>query len=770
MKQLLARYTQPRWLLIFASIVLAIGLGALNGLGRLDQTLIDLSAARQQRAIDPDIVIIAIDDDSVAQLGRWPWPRSTHAALLDRLHSARAIGLDLILSEPDAQKPANDDLLAAALRRNGRVALPVFLANQGGVANLTLPLPSLAANAATLAHINTELDRDGLVRSVFLQEGDANAPWNHLALALLQIGGELPQQLPGQRHSDIFPADSKLAVPIHRDKELWLRDYWLRLPLAGAPGTYPRYSYADVLNGKVNPELFRDKYVLIGATATGLGDAYPTPMAGSQALMPGVELIANTLDAVRKQHTLRLAAAWENALFTLVAVGLALWALQKARPKWALLAIASLLIGTVVYCELMQRYLHIQFAPLAALLILLVLYPLWSWLRMEAALRYFAQQVSKIRQEDPLLATLPNYGVGLDLLDKKMAALSHAVDQLSSLRRFVRDSLDQLADTVLVCDANGKVILQNQAAQRFFSTPVLNQLLPAQLSQMIPNKELLIANLFSPAGASWRASDRQGRDMLVKSVARQTESGRVIGWIVSMVDLSLVQAAQRQRDEALDFLSHDMRSPQSAILALLTLHQSAHPNPDSSHKTLFERIAAHAQRTLQLADDFVQLARANSANYQIEPVDLLDLMYETSDQFWEKAQLLNLNINTVSHLPDPELAIYPVDRVMLGRALSNLIDNALKYGHTGDSIDCSVSILENNNIELSVQDYGGGIAADQQSRITGKFTQVASRNNGVGLGLAFVRTVAERHRGEIKIQSKPGEGSRFSIVLPKINA
>jgi signal transduction histidine kinase len=311
--------------------------------------------------------------------------------------------------------------------------------------------------------------------------------------------------------------------------------------------------------------------------------------------------------------------------------------------------------------------------------------------------------------------------------------------------------------------------LQNKAAQRFFVTPVFDQLLPAQLGQMIPNQELLIANLFRPSGTSWRASDRQGRDMLVKSVARQTESGRVIGWIVSIIDLSLVQAAQRQRDEALDFLSHDMRSPQSAILALLTLHQSAHPTQDSVYKILFDRIAAHAQRTLQLADDFVQLARANSATYQIEPVDLLDLVYEASDQFWEKAQLLKLNINTVSHLPDPDLAIYPVDRVMLGRALSNLIDNALKYGSSGERIDCSITQLDNAAIELAVQDYGVGIAPDQQGRLLSKFTQVGQRNQGVGLGLAFVRTVAEKHQGEVIIESAPGQGSRFSIVLPKVS-
>jgi signal transduction histidine kinase len=283
-------------------------------------------------------------------------------------------------------------------------------------------------------------------------------------------------------------------------------------------------------------------------------------------------------------------------------------------------------------------------------------------------------------------------------------------------------------------------------------------------------QEPMIADLFSDTGVSWRASDCQGRDVLLKSVARQSESGDTMGWIISLIDLSLVQAAQRQRDEALDFLSHDMRSPQSAILALLTLHQSHYPATDLASKTLYERIAAHAQRTLQLADDFVQLARANSASYQIEPIDLLDLMYETCDQFWEKAQLLQLKINSISHLSDADLAIYPADRHMLGRALGNLIDNALKYGCTGVVIDCSIGMTDQNEIELAVQDYGAGISSDQQDQLLAKFTQAAGRSNGVGLGLALVQAVAERHHGKVRIQSAPGQGSRFSILLPQINS
>ena len=83
------------WLTVALAALAAI-LGAFNGLGRFDQILYDRALSVTGRAADPDILIVAIDDDSVKALGHWPWRRAVHAALLDRLHGARAVGLDLI--------------------------------------------------------------------------------------------------------------------------------------------------------------------------------------------------------------------------------------------------------------------------------------------------------------------------------------------------------------------------------------------------------------------------------------------------------------------------------------------------------------------------------------------------------------------------------------------------------------------------------------------------------------------------------------------------
>ena len=123
-----------------ALIALAALLGALNGLGRVDQILYDRAVVMTPRPASPDILIVAIDDATIDALGRWPWRRAIHAALLDRLQGARAVGLDVIFAEPDTINPNDDAILADSLRRNGRAVLPVVLDRLDHPGSMSLPI------------------------------------------------------------------------------------------------------------------------------------------------------------------------------------------------------------------------------------------------------------------------------------------------------------------------------------------------------------------------------------------------------------------------------------------------------------------------------------------------------------------------------------------------------------------------------------------------------------------------------------------------------
>ena len=169
-------------------IVLALLAGVLTALAsqgqwlwRQDEAAYDALVGSWDYRPDPSVLIVAIDEGSLQRIGQWPWPRSVHARLLDRLTDAGAerVALDLVLSEPDRRDSRQDDQLAAAIRRNGRVVLPVLAAPAAGdrMAEEMLPIPQIAASAAAIGHTDVEMDGDGVARGVYLHAGIGRAHW-----------------------------------------------------------------------------------------------------------------------------------------------------------------------------------------------------------------------------------------------------------------------------------------------------------------------------------------------------------------------------------------------------------------------------------------------------------------------------------------------------------------------------------------------------------------------------------------------------------------
>ena len=267
----LQRAASVEWRVLAALLTLLTALLAWqNGLGRPDLTLYDAALNLSGRTASGEIVIVAIDEPSLAAIGRWPWPRALHATLLEKIsvHRPKAIALDLILAEPElatgeaatgstgAPRGSADIVLARALRQAAPVVLPVLLENTAtpGITRTTLPLPALADSAAALGHIHVEIDSDGIARSVFLREGPAQATqvstegaqlWPHFALAVKQVGNANPAAsvtpLPGER------------APTAPRAGAWNRDNWLHIPFAGPPGAYARLSYVDVSSDVCRP-------------------------------------------------------------------------------------------------------------------------------------------------------------------------------------------------------------------------------------------------------------------------------------------------------------------------------------------------------------------------------------------------------------------------------------------------------------------------------------------------------------------------------------
>ncbi len=307
---------------------------------------------RGPRPPHPDIVIVAIDEESLARVGRWPWPRRKIAELVDAIAAAgpKCIAFDIFFVEPSTQ--ADDEALARAISRAGNVVMPLFVGEGANfsapevqrlldwwqslvppperlprwrAASATAPLPSLAAGAAALGLADVVDSGDGVYRHVPLVADIAGRAVPSLSLAVArQALGPTAQ---------IAPARGGLKIGRHIIP--CAPDGLMLINFAGPRGTYPRVPAWKVLEAQA-PEL-SGKVVLVGATAPGLHDLRPSPFG---AVFDGVETQANAIASVLSGQALReLSPA--VALLACIAAGAAVAAAVAWLPAgWAALACA----------------------------------------------------------------------------------------------------------------------------------------------------------------------------------------------------------------------------------------------------------------------------------------------------------------------------------------------------------------------------------------------------------------------------------------------
>ncbi|MBH9302662.1 CHASE2 domain-containing protein [Pseudomonas aeruginosa] len=747
--QRLFRGLVREWLLVSLLLLPLTALLSLSSGLPLNNLLYDRLRRLPPLAVAPRILVVAIDDRSLESLGRWPWPRSVHAELLDRLAAAgaRSVLLDVIFSEPSSN-PDSDRQLARSLCRAGNVLLPLLresVPRYGEPPREIPPTAPLAGCAAGIGHINVEADSDGTVRSVYLREGPLGQPRPLLAWQAFADAGAMP--MPGLDDMRNLPG--------------WQRDHAIRIPFIGADAGFPSVPYVSVLRGEVPDSLLRDRLVLVGAPAPGLGARYVTPLSASLGPPPGVEIQANILNGLLQQRTAVDLQPWLAALLSAASVALLL-GLMLFRSRHALLltlACAALALG-LSWALLLNGW---WWSPLASLVGLLLAYLIWSWRRLNAVLAYFGWELARLDREPKVLperASPPR--AGNDPLQNRIAALEQAVSRTRDSRRFMADGLEGLPVATLICDPQGQILLANRKARDLFG----GELRGAELRQRLaalghpslaggarPTLETLEAIEFR---------DHRERDLRL-DLARllPVESETAIGWLVSLIDLSAERDAERQRATLLRFLSHDLRAPHSAILALLDVR----PAEDEAGQQVYRQIEQQVRRALGLTDAFVQLAKAESDAYRFEACMFTMLAMDAADQLWPLAQQKDIDLRR--DWDDEQEPMVWADPGLLTRALFNLLENAVKYSPAGTVVSLSIR-LEGDWLSCRIVDQGKGIAAAELPRLFSQYQRFASAEGsaGLGLGLAMVKTVIDRHGGRIGCQSQVGQGTTFEIRLP----
>ncbi|MFM9937077.1 MAG: CHASE2 domain-containing protein [Novosphingobium sp.] len=724
---LLTRRLHAEWALVAILSCLLVAFAARGAwLGALDNRLYDLASGLAAPVADDRVLIAEIDQPSLQTIGRWPWSRQVHARALTILTGYRPAGIayDVLFFEPSP----DDAALGAAVALARPVFLPSVIEGDGiGPTRLAVPAPGIADPAVPQGVAQLLPDGDGAIRG---------------AETTLVVEGKQVAQLPALL-ARAAKASAKHSEPASR----------FRIAYSGKDA-FRRVSFASLVQGEVPPALVRGKLVLVGATAPGLGDMHPVPMAAG-SLLSGVEIQANILNTLLGGTAIAAPGGWRLAAIALVPLMVLLIGFLCLTPGRNLMLATVLLVAVPLISIALLPLARIWLAPCATMAGILLVHALWGWRRLAVANRFLMAEADALLREPGVIAHVPAAGLGSDAIAAEAARLHAAIAQVRSLRGFIAQVIEQFPGAVLVIDAEDRVVLANGAATQQVGEGLLGA----------PSRAVMGLMLESAPVIGMPVRDRAGRSLLMSEAV--IEGGLRI---VSFADISELQRAADEREELLQFLSHDLRSPNAAIVWLLESQDLEAANPESAAllarlpAPLIEQIRGYARHGLRLADSFVQLVRARRRPLSEEPVDLCDVAREAADMVAAYARSREARLTNAS---DPGELWVMGDQGMLVRAVINLLENAIKFGPEGAAIEYRVRLQE-QDVVFGVAGPGPAMPAGRAADPFALYAEgrTADGKGSVGLGLAFVQTTALRHHGRATYSYRDDFGATFEIVLP----
>jgi len=422
--------------------------------------------------------------------------------------------------------------------------------------------------------------------------------------------------------------------------------------------------------------------------------------------------------------------------------------LERQLGRGALLALLAALLAAGIVSWWVRRRL---FRPLRSL--------------VEGADRFAGGDLAH-RVALPEEAELAGVGAALNRLaehaEAQVSAAGRERDQLASI-------LASMAEGVLVTDAEGRALLANPAFTRLFATRAeVAGKLPIEVAREPALQQLVAATLASrtPGAADLVLERGERRHVALLAAPLGRGEGGAGGVVLVARDVTpFVRLTEVRRDFVAN-VSHELKTPLAAIRGMAeTLRDGALGDTETAHRFV-GRILDQCARLPALLEDLLTLSRLESplGAQEPEPVDLDALARQAVEVITPAAVERDVAVET-STIAET----LPGDADALERLLLNLLDNAVKYNHPGGTVRLDVR-RDAEQVIIEVRDTGIGIPTEHLPRIFERFYRVdrarSRSEGGTGLGLAIVKHVAQLHGGRVEVESEPGKGSTFRVLLP----
>jgi signal transduction histidine kinase/CHASE2 domain-containing sensor protein len=721
---------------------------------------------RSPLPVSQDVALVLIDDATLAQQGRWPWPRAQLAKLISAVsrQQPKAIGVDVLL--PEAEDEQNDAELARAIQAAPNLVLAAKISTSPTGDLWIDPRPRFAQAAKGVGHVQAIIDFDGLCRSIPVDEPSADGPRPAFALKLAEL---VRPSLKGlEEVSDSHPGVQRITA-----RPPLLIDYRDQFEPGQTNPPFAVISAGDLLAGKSAPQL-AGKAVLIGFGAIDVSDRLFTPVS-NQLPMPGVEINANVTDMLLSGRSLtHIGSAAQFSLVLLMSMA-ALWVVVHYPGLRGLLLLTGML--AVVYIA--AFFLFADFHRLLSYGPLLVAGVLAAPIAQLENLLIVDREVTS-RLQQLRVAISPHYGdlrparqgnenatpsAAKDLY-WKLAALKDLQAELSSLYSFNQTLLETMREGLAVYGADGELKFSNATWKNFCERQDIHLKKLSGVTQLAGGwRELAEPAADAPAWTEIEVSLDEEL-WLFHAVRLPWTSFAEAGAILLIAeDITARRQRDQARSEALSFVTHELRTPLISIQGFSELLMR-YPNSPASGEapaTIFRE----TKRLVAMINTYLEVLRLDAG---ARPLRLARTNIRKMVEHVEKVvQPLAASAKVQVKIEmDCEDKFVLCDETLISGALLNLVSNAIKYGAAEAGVRVRVSSSD-EEMQFEVTNSGPVIAESELEQLFERFYRPGRSESipGWGLGLSFVRRISQQHGGRVHVSSNATAGTSFAFTLPR---
>ena len=339
--------------------------------------------------------------------------------------------------------------------------------------------------------------------------------------------------------------------------------------------------------------------------------------------------------------------------------------------------------------------------------------------------------------------------------------------------RLVASILEALGHPAVIVGKDERILFANQAAKdvlgpaiegRHHAMALRTPAVLSAIARSLSTRERSEARHVVPLGS---------RNQVFRVSVSAVDGADVDGVMCILQDVTAAEEASQMRRDFVANVSHELKTPLTALMGFIETLRGPARNDPAAQERFLAIMDREAGRMNRLVRDLLQLSRVEAEERvrPADPVDLVALIQMTVATLRPQAQAAQID---VQFEPSGEKLIVPGNADQLTQVFHNLIENGIKYGAAQSVLRVAMTVVDaptGQMVQVDVIDQGDGIPAIHLPRLTERFYRVDTHRSreqgGTGLGLAIVKHIVQRHRGRLLVESAVGEGSTFSVLLPR---